>query len=233
MEAAGLRWLAVPGGVDVAEVIDVTADTITVGRIVEAAPTAATAGRFGRQLAVTHDAGADSFGSGPPGWSGDGFIGDAPLSLRPDHLWGRFYAEQRVLPYARHAAQRGALDSAGLDVIEALSERLIAGEFDDAAPPARIHGDLWSGNVLFTKTSAALIDPAAHGGHRITDLAMLDLFGLSHLPEAFSAYQDTSPWLDASWRELISLHQIHPLLVHAVLFGGGYGSRAVRCAEKY
>lgn len=233
VEAAGLRWLAVPGGVDVAQVLAVTDNSITISRIAETAPTAAAAADFGRRLAHTHDAGASAFGVGPDGWRGDGFIGDAPLSLHPAPDWGSFYAEQRVLPYAREAARRGTLDRFGLRVIESLAERLTAGEFNDAAPPARLHGDLWSGNVLFRGTSVVLIDPAAHGGHRMTDLAMLDLFGLSCLPEVFAAYQDASPWLPASWRELIGLHQLHPLLVHAVLFGGGYGHRATRLAQRY
>ena len=65
VEAAGLRWLHVDGGVEVAEVRAVTDDAITVARIAEATPTAATAAEFGRRLAVTHDAGAAAFGSAP------------------------------------------------------------------------------------------------------------------------------------------------------------------------
>src|SRR6478752_4834379 len=55
-----------------------------------------------------------------------------------------------------------------------------AGTFDSAEPASRLHGDLWSGNVLWTAREAVLIDPAAHGGHRETDLAMLALFGAPH-----------------------------------------------------
>ncbi|MCB0911381.1 MAG: fructosamine kinase family protein [Propionibacteriaceae bacterium] len=233
VEAAGLRWLAVPGGVPVAPVLAVDACSITVGRVVEARPTAAAAARFGAQLATTHDAGAAAFGTGPDGWSGDGYIGDAPLTLRPHDTWGAFYAAERVLPYARTAARSGALSRPGLATIEALAERLADGEFDDAAPPARLHGDLWSGNVLFSGDSATVIDPAAHGGHRITDLAMLALFGLSYLEDVFAAYADASAHLPSGWRDLVPLHQLHPLLVHAVLFGGGYGDRAVAAASRY
>ncbi|MGC3994453.1 MAG: fructosamine kinase family protein [Propionicimonas sp.] len=233
VEAAGLRWLDVPGGVPVARVLDVDAGSITVERVPTAPPTARAAARFGAQLTVTHDAGASAFGVGPDGWSGDGYIGEAPLSLRPEATWGGFYARQRVLPYARAAARAGSLDREGLATIEALAERVAAGEFDDAAPPARIHGDLWSGNVLFTEDAVTLIDPAAHGGHRITDLAMLALFGLPHLPDVLAAYEDASAHLPPDWRDLIGLHQLHPLLVHAVLYGGGYGDQAARLARQY
>ncbi|MGV8908312.1 MAG: fructosamine kinase family protein [Propionicimonas sp.] len=233
VEAAGLRWLVVSGGVPVVPVLSVAADAITVDRVREVRPTALAAARFGAELAVTHDAGAPAFGCPPAGWSGDGFIGDACLSLRPEQRWGVFYAEQRILAYARQAIRLGSLAASGFAVIEALSERIGAGEFDDTAPPARLHGDLWAGNVLFSGESVTLIDPAAHGGHRITDLAMLALFGLPHLAEVFFSYEESSSHLPPQWRELIGLHQLFGLLVHAVLFGGSYGDRAVAIARGY
>ncbi len=99
-------------------------------------------------------------------------------------------------------------------------DRLASGDFDDDAPPARIHGDLWSGNVLWSPDGVVLIDPAAHGGHRITDLAMLALFGTPHLNRIHAAYEQECVHLPDGWRDLIGLHQLHPLLVHAELFGG-------------
>jgi fructosamine-3-kinase len=77
--------------------------------------------------------------------------------------------------------------------------------------------------------TAWVIDPAAHGGHRETDLAMLALFGAPHLDRTLAAYHEHRP-LAAGWRERVALHQLHPLLVHAVLFGGSYGRRAVEAA---
>lgn len=232
VEAAGLAWLSVPGGAPVAEVLDVTAESITLSSVATVQPSEAAARAFGRQLARTHDAGAAAFGIGPDGWDGDGFIGTAPLSLRPHRSWGEFYAAERVLPYARTAHRTGALSSPGLRIIEAVAERLNAGEFDDPAPPARIHGDLWAGNVLFTATSATLVDPAAQGGHRITDLAMLALFGLPYLSQVYDAYAEHSTLLPPHWPDLSGLHQLHPLLVHAVLFGASYGEQAVEVARR-
>lgn len=153
----------------------------------------------------------------------DGYIGDAPLPLRTEATWGTFYARHRIRPYL-HAARH--------PVFEALCDRLKAGDFDDAAPPARIHGDLWSGNLLWTPTGAALIDPAAHGGHRITDLAMLALFGAPQLGRVLAAYAEASEHLPDRWRDLVPLQQVHPLLVHAVLFGGGYVAQAERAASE-
>jgi fructosamine-3-kinase len=95
--------------------------------------------------------------------------------------------------------------------------------------PARLHGDLWSGNVMWTRVpsrdtgtvEAVLIDPAAHAGHREADLAMLALFGAPHLGEMLRGYQDVHP-LTPDWQDRIPLHQLYPVAVHAVLFGGGY-----------
>jgi len=223
VEAAGLAWLAAPGAVRVAEVLDVGDDFIELERLGGPPATPQAAEDFGRVLAALHDAGAPAFGAGPAGWHGDGFIGEAPLPLRPEPTWGSFYARHRVRPYLH--AVRGK-------VFGRLCDRLGAGDFDDAAPPARIHGDLWSGNLLWTPTGAALIDPAAHGGHRITDLAMLSLFGAPHLGRVLAAYAEASDHLPDGWRDLIPLHQVHPLLVHAVLFGGGYVAQAERAASE-
>ncbi|WP_040158289.1 fructosamine kinase family protein [Nigerium massiliense] len=233
VEAAGLEWLAEPEAVRVAKVVDVGPDHLEIERLDSASPSGKAARTFGAGLARLHDAGASAFGVGPDGWNSDGYIGEAPLSLDPEDAWGHFYAHQRCLPYAEQARAQGALSTAEFDVIVALAARLDDGDFDDEAPPARIHGDLWSGNVLWTPTGVGLIDPAAHGGHRVTDLAMLALFGTPHLGDILDGYAATSTYLPDDWREVIDLHQVHPLLVHAVLFGGGYGSQAAAAARRY
>jgi fructosamine-3-kinase len=99
-------------------------------------------------------------------------------------------------------------------------------------PPARIHGDLWRGNVLVDRQQDTwVIDPAAHGGHRETDLAMMQLLG-GFGPRCYAAYEETAP-LSRGHEDRVALHQLHPLLVHAVLFGAGYGAEALRAARRY
>jgi fructosamine-3-kinase len=228
VEAAGLRWLAVPGGVPVVEPLQVSPTRLTMPRLDNAPPTASAAEDFGRRLAATHDAGARYFGVPPDGWQGDGYIGTAPLphASEPVKSWGEFYANLRLRPYLRAADLR-------LDVFERLCTRLEAGAYDDPSDePCRIHGDLWSGNALWTPDGVHLIDPAAHGGHRETDLAMLALFGLPHLDRVLRAYDKAHPLADG-WRDRIGLHQLHPLLVHVVLFGGGYLTQAIELARRY
>jgi fructosamine-3-kinase len=233
-EAAGLRWLSdARGGADVVEVLETREREIVLPRLVPGRPGAEGAAAFGRQLAVAHDAGAPGFGAPPVGWTGDGWIGTAPMTLDPRPTWGPFYAQQRCWAYAERAYVRGALDRDGLAVVEKVCTRIAEGRYDDDAPPARIHGDLWSGNVFGTRAGYVLIDPAAQGGHRITDLAMLALFGAPHLEVILASYESASSWLPPRWRDLIGLHQLHPLLVHAAIFGGAYGFQALSVASTY
>jgi fructosamine-3-kinase len=235
-EAAGLAWLGEAGGAGVVGVREVGERHITLDRVEPARPTANAAEALGQALAVTHAAGAAAFGAGPPGWHGDGFIGRQGLAIKDFLRWGEFYAVARLQPYARAAERQGTLSSAGARLVDRVCERLVAGEFDDDRPPARIHGDLWGGNVLYSSAhsspGAVLIDPAAHGGHGQTDLAMLELFGTPHLERVQRAYAEAAE-LPTDWRQRTGLQQLHPLLVHAVTHGPSYGQEAAAVARRY
>ena len=231
-EAAGLQWLSTAdGGVPCARVLAHDDTSLTLERLDGAAPTRAAAVEFGQRLARTHDAGADAFGAPPDGWAGPGFFGPLqqplPMSYCAFDRWGSFYANERLAPMAELAAKR--LDSAARDAVAAVIARCDAGDFDDGDAPARLHGDLWSGNVMWTSAGAVLIDPAAHGGHRETDLAMLALFGCSHYDAVIEGYQEQRP-LHGGWRGRVGLHQIYPLLAHVVLFGGSYARQTLAAA---
>ncbi|MBW9204322.1 fructosamine kinase family protein [Mumia sp. zg.B53] len=224
-EAEGLQWLG-EAGAPVPQVLGVSADCLVVSWIEPGKATADAAESLGRALAATHRAGADEFG-----YPRDGYIGLAPLPNKPAPTWTEFYTTRRILPYLKVAVDRGAMTTEDAAPVEEVVRRI-----DDFAgppePPARIHGDLWSGNVVWsTEDRAFLIDPAAHGCHRETDLAMLALFGIQHLQRILDAYIETFPLADG-WHERVPLHQLHPLLVHAALFGGGYGARARAAAEQ-
>ena len=226
-EARGLAWLAESETVPIPGVLAWTDELLVLDWIPPGEPTALGAEEFGRGLARLHRAGAPSFGAGRPG-----FIGGLPLDNSPAGNWPEFYAERRIRPYLRQAVDLGYLSTAESATIDRVLDRLpqLAGPSE---PVARIHGDLWAGNVHFGQDGRAwLIDPAAHGGHRETDLAMLALFGLPMLARVLTAYAEEFPLADG-WRDRVALHQLHPLLVHAVLFGGGYGRRAAELASRY
>jgi len=232
-EAAGLRWLgqAEPdGAARVVRVAGVQPGRIELQRIREARPTPEAARAFGAALAVTHAAGATAFGAPPDGWDGPLYIGRRALPVAHESTWGRFYARDRVLPYLSIAVDAGGVTASQLPVIREAVDRVAAGEFDDEEPPARLHGDLWNGNLLWDARGGILIDPAAHGGHRETDLAMLALFGAPYLEEIVAGYDAARP-LRAGWRERIPVHQLHPLAVHAAGHGPAYGRELVEAAR--
>ncbi|MFH9008448.1 fructosamine kinase family protein [Streptomyces afghaniensis] len=229
-EAAGLRWLAGAGTVRVPAVHGHNAHRLVVDRVTQGRPNREAAVRFGRDLAALHAAGAPAFGAPPPGGPADAYIGLAPMRNEPGTDWPGWYAEHRVLPYLRRAVDQGTVRPGEATDIERLCERLpeLAGP---AEPPARLHGDLWNGNVLWAADGdVRLIDPAAHGGHRETDLAMLRLFGCPHLDQVLDGYQEKAPLADG-WTDRVGVHQLFPLLVHAVLFGRSYAEQALAVAR--
>jgi fructosamine-3-kinase len=223
-EANGLRWLAEPGALPVPEVLGVDEHVLVMELLPPGRPSRPAALAFGAGLALTHAAGAPAFGAPWPG-----YIASLPLDNSLGREWGPWYAERRIVPYLRKASDYGALSGADVRQVEAVVARIgdLAGPPE---PPSRIHGDLWSGNLLWSGGRGWLIDPAAHGGHRETDLAMLALFGAPHLDAVLRAYAETAPLADG-WRDRVPLHQLHPLLVHACLFGGSYASQVSAAAR--
>ncbi|WP_327287115.1 fructosamine kinase family protein [Streptomyces sp. NBC_01198] len=229
-EAAGLRWLAAAGAVRVPAVRGGDDEWLVTDRVAAGRPGQEAAADFGRDLAALHAAGAPAFGAPPPGGPVDAFIGRAPMRNTTGTDWPRWYAEHRVLPYLRRAVDAGSMPATGAAVVAEACERL-PGLAGPAEPPARLHGDLWNGNVLWGADGhVRLIDPAAHGGHRETDLAMLRLFGCPQLSVVLDAYQEAAPLADG-FASRVPLHQLFPLLVHTVLFGGGYADQAVAAAR--
>jgi fructosamine-3-kinase len=201
-------------------VIAALPDLLALAWIEPGEPTPGGAERFGRELAATHRAGAETFGAPWPG-----FIGSLPQdnTLSPaGQGWAEWFATRRLEPYLELATERGALAGQDLQAVRSVVDR-VADYAPPPEPPARLHGDLWPGNVLWGADGRTwLVDPAAHGGHRETDLAQLALFGgAPYLDRIRAAYHEAWPLPDG-WRDRLPLHQLHLLLVHAALFGSAY-----------
>jgi fructosamine-3-kinase len=232
-EAAGLAWLRAAGAARVPEVLArgdgpwLALEWLEPGSL-----SAPGAEALGRSLAELHRTGAEAHGALPPDSPDELLrIGSVELPSRPAAAWPELYAEQRLRPLVARARELGSISERDARAVETVCERIdqLAGPPE---PPARLHGDLWSGNVLAGADGEAwLIDPAAHGGHREIDLAMLRLFGGP--PErTFDAYEEAWPRAEGH-EERVELWQLLPLLVHAVLFGGSYGAAAGRAAARY
>jgi fructosamine-3-kinase len=224
-EAAGLTWLRQAGAVPIPELIAALDGMLVLEWIEPGEPSATAAERFGRELAILHRSGAPAFGADWPG-----YIGRLPLDNTPTTgSWAEWFAERRLTPYLRISADRGALSTADIALVERLISRI--GGYGGAEPPARTHGDLWPGNLLWGLDHAWLVDPAAHGGHRETDLALLGLFGgAPHLDRILAAYDEVWP-LAGGWAARVPLHQLYLLLVHTAMFGSGYRDAVTSAAQ--
>ncbi|QPK81394.1 fructosamine kinase family protein [Schaalia sp. ZJ405] len=283
-EVHGLRWLAAARedmGEDAARVVTVldSGDTwLTEEELPSTRPTTTAADDFGRALAVTHASGASHWGAPPPRHIGDGWMGQAPLSLPSDpHAspasWGEFYAKERLSPYLesptftaeeiRDILRLGDVLASGIydHPQPALVEQRIAQSVRTNPPPstssqpssssaktsavdspaasnscdirvARTHGDLWSGNIMWTPLGGVLIDPAAQGGHAEEDLAALTVFGCPFVDRIYAAYSEVSPLADG-WQDRIALHRLHILMVHCFLFGRAYVPETLAIVRRF
>jgi fructosamine-3-kinase len=213
-EAEGLAWLAEAKALPCPRVIAVD-QRMLVLEYVEPGPQRRDFDeRLGRGLAQLHLAGAPWFG-----FPRDNFISNLPQCNTPSASFAEFYLRQRLLPLAP-------------DSLRARLERLPLAALIPEEKPARLHGDLWSGNVHATADGAPmLIDPAVYGGAREIDLAMLQLFG-SPSPAFFAAYDEVYPRLPGH-EERVALFQLYPLLVHVRLFGGSYLGSLQRALARY
>ncbi|HET7503375.1 MAG TPA: fructosamine kinase family protein [Kofleriaceae bacterium] len=225
-EAVGLDWLRA-GPLRVPRVLAIGHDWLALEWLDLAGATRGKSGRssfgvaLGRGLAALHRLGADGFG-----FSSDNFLATLPQANAPAPDWPTFYLERRLRPLAELGIAQGRMPDIrrGLDVLVARPDR-----FGPPEPPARLHGDLWWGNVRAAGGQPVIIDPAVYGGHREIDLAMLALFG--ELPDDLvDAYREVWPLADG-WRDRLRLHQLYPLAAHAVLFGGRYGDQVARTLD--
>jgi fructosamine-3-kinase len=177
--------------------------------------------RLGRGLAALHRL-PTGFGH-----TRDNFIGPLPQDNASTPDWPSFYAERRLLPMLARARADASLRRR-FDRLVARMPELVG----PPEPPARLHGDLWSGNLhVDERGEPALIDPAVHGGHREIDLAMMRLFG-GFSARVFASYHEVHP-LAPGHEDRVALHQLYPLLVHAALFGASYLGAVDRALRAY
>ncbi|MDJ0788467.1 MAG: fructosamine kinase family protein [Myxococcota bacterium] len=225
-EASGLSWLREAGALAIPEVLAVCDDPafLVLEWIEPGRPRASTEAELGRGLAALHAAGAPAFGR-----EDRRTTGSRRLPNEPYESFAEAYARNRLLPLAKLASEAGALPAGSVRDLERVAARLpeLAGPEE---PPARLHGDLWAGNRVIGRGGTSwLLDPAAHGGHREFDLAMMRLFG-GFGDDCFAAYAEAAP-LSPGWEERIPLHQLAPLAVHAIKFGGGYAGATRRALD--
>jgi len=227
-EAAMLADLAQLSGLPVPEVLH-AGGTLLVMRRLPGSPGLDDRAQvhLARLVADLHGVEGPSFGYGR-----DTLIGPLPQPNDPGGScgsWAAFFVEHRLLAFARLAHQRGGIDTATLDAAGRLGEAALARPgwvLGPEEPPTLVHGDLWSGNILAGGGRVTgVIDPAISYSHREIELAFMTLFGCVGGP-FFDRYQRLRPIGEGFFERRLGLYQVYPLLVHAALFGAGYGRRA-------
>jgi protein-ribulosamine 3-kinase len=161
---------------------------------------------LGRMLAQAHRRAGPRFG-----WQRDNYIGATPQQNRWSDDWATFWRDCRLQPQLLLARRNG------LNLPEGSFDFLLKGH---QPQPSLLHGDLWSGNVGFTRAGPVVFDPAVYYGDREADLAMSELFG-GFPPQFYAAYNDAFP-LDGGYVKRKHLYNLYHLLNHLNLFGGGY-----------
>jgi len=226
-EARGLDWLAQARTLRVPRVLAVSGQEpcfLVLERIQSGRRRPDFDEVLGRGLAALHRSGAAQFGL-----DHDNFIGRLPQSNQPAPTWAEFYRSRRIQPQLRLAAEAGLASPRmlrGGERLLAAMEELVG----PPEPPARLHGDLWGGNLLVDEAGdPCLIDPAVQGGHRELDLGMMRLFG-GFGARVFDAYDEAFPLPDGH-EERVPLYQLYYLLVHVNLFGGSYVSSVERALD--
>jgi len=226
-EANGLSWLQATNSVAIPDVLAVSDDPpflvlewVDIGHQRSVDDT-----QLGIALAQLHQQPFDCFGR-PDACT----TGSLAVPNEPTQDWVTFYSTQRLSPLADIAEARGALPSEGINGLRQVASKLEQWKQDE--PASLLHGDLWAGNrVCDANGKSWLIDPAAHGGCREFDIAMMLLFG-GYDESCFDAYNEVYP-LQPEWQSRISLHQLAPLTVHAIKFGGSYGNATLAALKKY
>ncbi len=226
-EARGLQWLREANALRIPRVLahaeaDEHGPACLVLELIEPARRSADFDeQLGHGLAALHRSGPARFGL-----DHDNYIALLPQSNTQDGDWAHFYAAQRLLPQLRMASERGRASAALRRGVERVCAN-IGALVGPAEAPARLHGDLWGGNLIVDERGApCLIDPAVYGGNREIDLAMMQLFG-GFGPRVFAAYHEEFP-LAPGHEERVPLYQLYPLLVHVNLFGGCYVAQVER-----
>ena len=227
-EARGLSWLKEAGQIRVPEVVAVAEEPAFLA--LEYLRPGRRRGSFdeelGRNLALLHRHGAPAFGL-----DHDNFIGRLPQenTMAPD--WVTFYRDRRLGEQLRRAEERGLASKRMRSGFEELFAKL--GELvGPTEPPARLHGDLWGGNLhVDDQGGPCVIDPAVYGGHREIDLAMMKLFG-GFGARVFAAYHEAYP-LAPGHEKRVALYQLYPLLVHVNHFGVGYVASVEGALRRY
>lgn len=212
-EARMLRAIAATG-CPTPEIVGSDAVCLLMGRLPQGRASDRGWAEAGRAIARLHATTGRAYG-----WKGDHAIGAAVQPGGWDTDWPRFWGVRRLLawPTALPVDLARRLERLALRLSSVLPAR----------PPASLlHGDLWTGNLIFDDRFQGLIDPACYHGDAEVDLASLTAFGSPPEPfwTAYGALRD-------GWQERRPIYRLWIALLHLRLFGAGYRGMVASCLD--
>lgn len=145
----------------------------------------------------------------------------AQKNEQTQYNWTLFLGQMRIMPMARLCYDEGKLSKQILERLESLCRDLYKRIDMSTIYPSLLHGDIWSGNVLYDSKGACLIDPAIYYGDKEMELAFI-LFFNTFGDTFFSEYNAIHPLSKEFYDSKVPIYQIYPLLVHIALYGSSY-----------
>jgi len=165
------------------------------------------------------------------GFENDNYIGSLPQKNSKEDTWSNFFIQRRLEAQLQFALHSGKLNTNHQQNFEKLYKE-IPSICNDKEPPALIHGDLWSGNLMTGVIGEpVLIDPSVYFGNREIEIAFTTLFG-GFDSDFYESYQDAWP-LEPGFDQRRNIYNLYPLLVHVNLFGGGYISQVEHIISRF
>lgn len=144
--------------------------------------------------------------------------------------WLSFYTENRIAYIINLIAKTRGWSNSDVDTSDRFLHRiplLLAHNIQ----PSLIHGDLWSGNYMYTTSAPALIDPCASYCDREFEMGIMTMFG-GFSQRVYDAYNEFYP-LNNDWKERNLVYQLYHVLNHYYLFGGYYKNQALDIMKHY
>lgn len=218
LEASGLKALSTTSTINTPQVL-ATGETdsnayLLIKYIQPGIPSDLSFEEAGRQLAALHRSTQDAFG-----FKEYNYIGSLVQSNQKHKTWSAFFQHERLEPLVKMGIDSGKLEKGILSNFNKLFKALP--EIFPEEEPSLLHGDLWSGNLMFDGKGAPFyIDPAIYYGNREMDISMTKLFG-GFTTKFYESYHETNP-LTEGWQDRVNICNLYPLLVHVNIFGGSY-----------
>ncbi|NVJ65885.1 MAG: fructosamine kinase family protein [Gammaproteobacteria bacterium] len=200
--------------IQIPKVHSVSAQELVIEEIKSTSATSQQWYRFGQGLAQLHQIPQHNYG-----FEVDNYIGLNPQKNMLSSNWGEFLFEYRLMAQVDFIKDK-KIKAEFSNALRQKKSQLIDFLNQNCQHPSLVHGDLWSGNLLFDSDNVWLIDPAVYYGDREVDIAMTEMFG-GFSSEFYQGYDSVYP-RSSEYGKKKQIYNLYHFLNHYNLFGGGY-----------